>query len=42
MNSRGYETLRTERAFMEDEDEGEELKRIPSQGALRYDIRAIW
>ena len=37
MISRGYETLRPERGFRKDEDEGEELKRIPSQGALRYD-----
>ena len=33
---RGYEALREKQGPTEDEEEGEELKRIPSQGALRY------
>ena len=34
--SRGYEALREKQVAKEDEEEGEDLKRIPSQGALRY------
>ena len=37
MFSRGYEAIRGAQGPSEGADEGEELKRIPSQGALRYE-----
>ena len=38
MFSGGYKLLSRENAGREDDDDGEEMTRVPSQGALRYTV----